>query len=205
MKVILGPTDTKRTFGNIYDVLTMLMCGQILFDTGAGILDGVITMAGFDKLNKLGSVIYSIMIENGKTLRPFTGKTTRIIGKCMVRLTFCAVDHDRVFGDPSARVTDPSTAPTDGALITVDWMFDIVNEGSPQIIIGPTTMAISGINNRNFRKNGETITAGVLEFNTLMNHNPSGEVINYLLNGKAVPGLQIHNKRRCVSAWSAFP
>ena len=57
-------------------------------------------------------------------------------------------------------------------LVTVDWLFDIVDIGSPDIIVGPSILAMSGINIRNYRKNGETITAGVLEFNTLMNRHP---------------------------------
>ena len=39
------------------------------------------------------------------------------------------------------------------------------------------------------------------EFNTLMNMNPTGDVINFLLSGKPVEGLRIHNEvalRQCL-------
>ena len=58
----------------------------------------------------------------------------------------------------SRRSTHRAHLHTAGAdLVTVDWLFDIVDIGSPDIIVGPSILAMSGINIRNYRKNGETI------------------------------------------------
>ena len=202
MKALLAPVGSYRAFALNMNPLSRKSRRMVLLDTGAGLKEkGLLTKRGFNELDKEGQVIYSVMVATGQTLRPFTGKATHVIGTCLARLTFCVVPGEQVFGDAAVRITDTSAAPAGADLVTVDWLFDIVDIGSPDIIVGPSILAMSGINIRNYRKNGETITAGVLEFNTLMNMNPTGDVINFLLSGKPVEGLRIHNEaalRQCL-------